>query len=206
MAAIILCLVFAFHIIFILNNDGPYWAMCFPVPNAGPYLWPMLAIALALILFLRSRPGARILRGVLAALLLTFAADTLTGGDYRWFELAMRREMSRCGGIAALQAWAEQALNSPQQLASEDEQADFKTLPPEVQRFALATCKFRTPWYRTAAKGGPSFMFGNGGWDMGWGVIIGKRDLHAPSPVNVPAGRHVGWLKQLQPGVYLYVH
>jgi hypothetical protein len=47
-------------------------------------------------------------------------------------------------------------------------------------------------------------MFDKGGWDMGWGIILGKDDLSDPSPINLPPGQHAGWTKRLQPGVFLY--
>ena len=61
-----------------------------------------------------------------------------------------------------------------------------------------------TPLYRRLNSGGPWFMFDKGGWDYGWGVIVGKTDLVNPSPINLPYGGHGGWTKELQPGVFLY--
>ena len=98
------------------------------------------------------------------------------------------------------------ALASPQQIAHfEDHDVDPKDLPPNIRSFAAEVCEFpAVPEYRHIKSGGPWFMFNRGGWDMGWGVIVGKRDLVDPSPINLPYGQHGGWTKQLQPGVYLY--
>ena len=88
-----------------------------------PYLWPAVAIGLAIWLGARAvanrtNQQRSLVRAILALLLVAFATDTLTGGDYRWFELAMRREMRKCGGPAALQNWAQRVLTSPQQVAA----------------------------------------------------------------------------------------
>ncbi len=204
---------FAGHILLILLQACPYWTMCFPFPSAGPYVWPIAAIGLAVYLLGavispdEMRRRSRRARLILALLLVAFATDTLTGGDYRWFELEMRWEMRTCGGPAGLQQWAQSVLTSPQWIATfEERDVRPSDLPPAIRRFAAKTCKFHVPQYRSVKIGGPWFMFDDGGWDMGWGIIVGKRDMTDPSPVNMPRGEHVGWTKQLQPGVYLYAY
>ena len=75
---------------------------------------------------------------------------------------------------------------------------DAKTLPPTVKAFADSFCSFHRPTYMTHQPCGPFFMFEDGGWDRGWGVMIGKTNLPNPT-LGVPI-----WTKQLQPGVYLF--
>ena len=170
--AIIVVALFAAHIAFIVGQACPYWSICFPFTPLAPYLWPIVAIALAIqliarALFNRAIQPRRLARMILALLLIAFATDTLTGGDYRWFEIAMRREMRKCGGPTVLQQWAQNVLTSPQTIASFEERGgggiDPKALPPELKSFASA----HTPIYRQINSGGPWFMFAQGGWDMG---------------------------------------
>jgi hypothetical protein len=209
--SIVVVLLFVAHIALILGQVCPYWSICFPCTPIAPYLWPAVAIVLAIILASREffsgyRGSWRSGRSILAVLLVLFATDTLTGGDYRWFEIAMRREMQKCGGPTSLQQWAQQSLTSPQQIASfEANGVTPKDLSSQVQSFAAEACEFpHIPFYRPINTGGPWFMFNQGGWDMGWGIILGKNDLPDPSPVNMPYGQHRGWTKRLQAGVYLY--
>jgi hypothetical protein len=209
--AVAVSALFAAHIALILGQACPYWSICFPCTPIAPYFWPILAIGQAIWLITRAREERairprRTARVVLALILIAFATDTLTGGDYRWFEIAMRREMRKCGGPAPLQGWAQGILTSPQQIAAlEDHEIDIKDLPSGIKSFAAEACEFpHTPQYRRLSSGGPWFMFNQGGWDMGWGVIVGKSDLVDPSPINLPYGQHRGWTKELQPGVYLY--
>jgi hypothetical protein len=209
--SIVVIMLFVAHIALILGQACPYWSICFPCTPIAPYLWPVVAIVLAIILafrefFFGSRGSWRSGRSILAVLLVLFSADTLTGGDYRWFEIAMRREMRKCGGATALQLWAQQVLTSPRQIASfEANGVTPKDLSPQVKGFAAEACEPpHIPLYRPINSGGPWFMFDSGGWDMGWGIILGKSDLVDPSPVNMPYGQHRGWIKRLQAGVYLY--
>jgi hypothetical protein len=149
----------------------------------------------------RRRSRMRIMRSVLTGVLALCIADILTAGEYRWFEIGMRRELRNLGGATALQTWAQNTLDSTQTLANWEEKDMVATdLPPQFRTFAA---QFR-PLFRHVNTGGPFFMFDDGGWDMGWGVIVGKTDLANPSPVNAPPGQQRGWTKRLAPGAYLY--
>jgi hypothetical protein len=208
LSAVVVLALLAGHIALILAQVCPYWTICFPFTLLAPLLWPVVAICLAIVLACRKAlSGAgrhwRSVRSILAALLVLFATDTLTGGDYRWFEIAMRGEMRKCGGPEAIQRWAQNALSSPQKIASlEDHDVDPQTLPPEIIAFSSAAAEWpHVPLYLHVGSGGPSFMFARGGWDNGWGIIVGKSDMADPSPVHGPYG---GWTKKLRPGVYLF--
>ncbi len=215
---IVVAVVFVLHIIGIFVAGGPYWSLSFPLPYAGPYVWSIAAIGagawlLKVVFSSNMSRRNRWIRLFLAMFLVAFAIDTLTGGDYRWLELEMRWEMRTCGGPAGLQQWAQSVLTSPQEvlhleyLARQDQAVQISDLPPAIKQFAAKTCQSKKPYYRKIESGGPWFMFDDGGWDVGWGVIVGKRDLVNPCPlVSVPSAAHVGWIKQLQPGVYLYAY
>jgi len=206
----LIVVLFVAHIGLILLQACPYWTICFPCTPVAPILWPIVAMGLAAWLIrqaicdegFRSSRSARVL---LAVMLIAFGADTLTGGDYRWFEIAMRHEMRKCGGPALLQNWVQGELDSPSTVAAfEDHGVNQTDLPPEIQAFAADASEGHIPQYRRLSDGGPWFMFDRGGLDMGWGIIVGRSDLIDPSPVNMPYGQHRGWTKRLYPGVYLY--
>ena len=206
---VIACMLLAFYaaqVLWMVFEHCPFWSFCFPLVSIGPYFWIAVAVAVGFSSVRRIRSGARlscvrVVRTILAVVLALCIADILTAGDHRWFELGMRRELRNLGGATALQTWAQNTLESPEILANWDEKNMVATdLPPQFRTFAS---QFR-PLYRRVETGGPFFMFDDGGWDMGWGLIVGKADLCNPSPVNAGPGEQRGWTKQVAPGVYLY--
>jgi len=217
---------FVAHIYFIIIKVCPYWSICFPCTPLAPYAWPLVAIGLAMRLIwlatkAQSAPRRRPIRYGLAILLLLFATDTLTGGDYRWFELAMREQLKKCGGPEALQAWALGHLSTakpPEEY--DDKELDFAEMPTPIRNFASgyhwATYNFiqqdrdqpfkyishdGTPSYDTRE---PAIVFDDGGWDMGWGIVVGKPDLDNGSPMNTTDPKKRGWTKRLKPGLFIY--
>jgi hypothetical protein len=198
--------VFLMHVVLVVLSACPFWTMCFPLPKIGGFLWAAGALVLIVVLLRRVfarraiRDSRRVLRIVLALLLVVFVAHSLSRGDYRWFEMGMRWRIDRCGGAGAIQAWAERELNSPTYAGrTGNDPVDLKTLPPNIRRFARADA----PLYIGSEPDGPWFLFDHGGLDMGCGVIVGKTSLQNPSPIIGP-GRYRGWIKQLRPGLFLY--
>ena len=140
----------------------------------------------------------QIVRRSLGFILLLFAADTATGGDYRWFEIAMRRELQKCGGPTALQESAQVALADPSQLKRSDRDLG---LPPSSPLATFA--KGREASYMSSEAGGPFIMIQTGGWDSYWGVMIGRTDLVDPNPMGGVV-RRTAWVKEIQPGVFIF--
>jgi hypothetical protein len=196
----VLMTIFILHIGEILLLRYPLWGFCFPFTPIAPYFWELVAIIAAVTILVRCvfDRSRRVLRLVIAVLVIAFSTDSFLGGDFRWFALTMQTELQRCGGASALQAWAQSALSTPQNIASyENSGLDLKTLPPQFHAFAV---DFH-PDYVSANAYGPAFMFDAGDWDDGWGVIVGKTDF--PPPTFHWTGSKP-WTKKLCPGLYLF--
>ena len=207
---LILCLIvivlFVAHIALILGQTCPYWSICFPFTPLAPFVWPPVAIILAVVqlctVLLGKSPTdpARWSRIVIALLLIAFAADTLTGGDYRWFTIAMRRQLRQCGGAAPLQAWVQATLANPARVAYfESNGIDRKDLPPQFQSFAADF----GPFYSSGSDG-TWIEFQTGGLDAGWGIVVSNTNLTYPFKGGGRISEPRTWIKQLQPGVYLF--
>jgi len=200
---VVVAAVFAAQLAFILTRACPGWALCcFPLPFT-PILFSMVALLLGGVLLMRAirQKPWRKLRLVLALVLLCFGADFISGGSYRWFEVAMRMKLREGGGPAALQAWAEKVL-SPENIGKLDQkEITYKDLPVAFQDFG----KQFHPFYRRPDAGGPDIQFEGGGHVFLYGLIVGKKDLPAayPKGKGLNAGP-AGWSKKLQPGVFLY--
>ena len=194
--------VFVLHTVTILLQGCPFWSCCFPFTPIAPILWPGAAVMSAgICLYRAARSGvpARVERVLLSALLLLFIVDSVTDGDHRWFEVAMRRQEAKIH-LDDLQAWTQSQLSSPQQLAVwEDKGLATNQLPIQCQNLPY----HYYPLYRSSSAGGPFVQLGTGGWDMGWGYIIGRTDLSDPSPVAAGSpGSH--WVKKLKPGIFIF--
>jgi hypothetical protein len=204
---IVLVIMAVLHIGMIFSQTSPYVDLCIVIVPLGRYFWPVVAFSVALCMAGRAanpRFGSfKRIRLILAALLVLFGIDTLTGGNYRWFELAMRHEMAKVGGPAALQAWGQSSLSSTEKIAAFDKDGGGILNPNQVPPALQHWFGHGGPMYRMSQDGGPAFQFDNGGWDMGWGVIVGRTDLTTAYPRGINGGNGY-WTKQLQPGVFLY--
>jgi hypothetical protein len=196
------------QIVWILVKACPVVGMCFPFPACTDLLWPIIATSLAIWIAAMAcghQPRRRrVFRLLVAGLLAVFSIDSFTGGQLRWFELAMRWQMAKVGGPDALQRWAQGELETPQQIAALDEDAGGPLLASRTPANLKHWYGHFPPMYRLTRGGGPFFQFDNGGWDMGWGVIVGRTDLKDPWPVANPTNGRQGWVEELQPGVFLY--
>jgi hypothetical protein len=195
------------HIVLIFSQTSPYVDICIVLVPIGQYFWPLVAFAVAVwtagrAFSPRFGPPKR-LRLIIAVLLALFAIDTITGGNYRWFELAMRYQISKVGGPTALQTWAQNELGTPAKIAALDQDAGGPLLASRTPRAYQHWFGHFGPMYRQSQGGGPAFQFDNGGWDMGWGVIVGRSDLKIVYPRGINGGNNY-WTRQIQPGVLLY--
>ena len=202
---------FAAHFAEIFGQLGPYWTFCCFFFGVARYSLPVIAIILAVTTMGRhaleggASKALRRVRLGLAILLSFLAIDTLTGGDYRWFELAMRYDMARFGGMQSLQSWAQNNLET----VGPDESWGYSLhpmdMPKQVQNFAA---QFQEAGYIHVSDGQtevPTIDLSNGGAELHWGIVLTKRDMASLGSTKSPfIGRRNVWIKQLQPGVFLY--
>jgi hypothetical protein len=191
---------YALHVIQVLVTACPFWTMCciVGVPLL-PFVWPMTALIVSVICLKNSfsfDKRWRLTRLVASTLCVLFLIDCVTGGDLRWFERSMRHRMNAMQ-IDQLQAWAQEEFSSPTRVAQWEDQK-VQDLPVQFKNHLDG---FR-PLYRSSGAGGPSIEVGTGGWDMGWGLLVGKTDLTDPLQMGGSPGWH--WVKMIKPGVYIY--
>ena len=150
----------------------------------------------------RNLPNShRKLRAAITLILVLLICDVATGGNYRWFEWSMRLQARKIQ-IDQFQAWTEQQLNSPQQLAAwEYGNFDGRNIPAALlPGFPHARIN-----YRMTADGGPSLQTEAGGL-QGWGFIVGKSDMTKAYPQGSHGTSYSwSWSKQIRPGVFIYI-
>gem|GEM_PF-6047696 len=203
---VVLAAFWILHVIVCFAQGTPVWACCFPIDSLAPYMWSCFAVSSAAFLLWRAFTGNRRMKtaqATLAFLLLVFTADTLTGGDYRWFELSMRQQLQKCGGAIALQEWAQSNLENIGSAENlKDQTIDPHQLPPSIQGFAAHFNEISYVFgsdYSVKA-----ILFEYGGWAGGSGILIGKRDIAEGGSIRESIHATLGWTKQLRTGVWLF--
>jgi hypothetical protein len=202
--ALLAAVVFFLHVAPIVGGfcGGPPVPMflCFSPPLNGI----AFAIAGIITLFLmwkkRDLPHSH--RKARVAITLIFGllvCDAATGGDYRWFEWSMRWQARKIQ-IDQFQAWTEQQINSPQQLATWD-LGDFDGT--KIPATLLPGFPHARIFYRMTRDGGPALQTTAGGL-QGWGFIVGKSDMTKAYPQG-SHGTSWSWSKQIRPGVFIYI-
>ena len=177
--ATVLTSYYVLHVVIILRYSTPFgWFCCCLFPPLDTDGWIVVATLILGSMWVQAArkrlwtPSNVAARIVLSLLLIGCGSDLVTGGNERWFTIALNRDLRACGGPGELQAWAERFL-APDHLNPGRDDIQRTELPPPIRTFAQ---RFRmTGFYQRGEQSWISFQEESA--YIGYGVIVGRSDL-----------------------------